>query len=299
MLTPTIANGHYLTRPHRNFDLINYVLQSEGMKKDFTHPGGGTYLTGHIVGRVNGQDTWSTTKVYFDTYEDSEGTGIPYTPIEDGIRFVKVAYPIDPRMTKKDIEGANRIYKNADQTGWLFAHAETGHHHERVILLEAIMHTLFEDLIHDRLGDVLKAVIGHNNPRPQIGTELLYTYNAQSGAFANYGNIIDFRKECIKWCSEVEKLLHIGQHIQEDDHALKHQLVRSIEQAKLIWKADTGKKRILAGIESQVNAIIARVETDHEIDTRWVKAKKRADAAAAAAAAAESSDDSETETEDE
>ena len=199
--------------------------------------------------------------------------------------YNQIAFPVDPAMTRQDIEGATRIYTNSTNTGWLFAHAHAEDHHERVILLETIMHTLFEDLVHSKLEGVLKAVVGSDNPSPQIGTELLYTYNAQSGQLANYSNLIDFRKECIKWCSEVEKLLHIGQHVQENNHYLQHQLVRAIEQAKLIWNADTGKKSILASIASEVNAIIARVETDHEIETRWAKAKRIADAEAARKAA--------------
>ena len=204
----------------------------------------------------------------------------------EGGHSEKLAYPIDPRMTHTDITNATYIFPNDTNDGWLFSHAHENDHHERVILLESIMHTLFEDLVHDKLLGVLKAVVGSDNPSPQIGTELLYTYNAQSGQLANYSNLIDFRKECIKWCSEVEKLLHLGQHVQEDNHYLQHQLVRAIEQAKLIWNADTGKKSILASIASEVNAIIARVETDHEIDTRWVKAAKAEAARKAAEAAA-------------
>ena len=205
-------------------------------------------------------------------------------------RWDFVAFPIDPAVTAKDINGATRIYPNATNDGWLFAHAEVSDHHDRILTLEAIMHTLFEDLVHDRLEDVLQAVIGHNNPSPPIGTALLYNYNAQSGSLANYQNLVEFRKECVKWCSEVEKLLYVGQHVQENDHTLKHQLVRAINQAKVVWKADTeGKARNLATIEPQVNAIIARVEADHEIETRWVKSAK-AKAAADAAAAASNSD---------
>ena len=216
---------------------------------------------------------------------------------ENERRWDFVAFPIDPAMTAKDINGATRIYANATNNGWLFAHTEVSDHHDRIIQLEAIMHTLFEDLVHDRLEDVLQAVIGHNNPSPKTGTEFLYTYNAQSGSLANYQNLVEFRKECVKWCSEVEKLLHVGQHVQEDDHTLKDQLVRAINQAKTVWNADKDKARILAGIASQVAAIIARVEADHEIETRWVKAAKAKAAADAAAAAANS--DSETETENE
>ena len=206
----------------------------------------------------------------------------------------KIAFPIDPAMTAKDINGATRIYPNATNDGWLFAHAEVAHHHDRIITLEAVMHTLFEDLVHSKLTDVLKAVVGHNNPSPPIGTALLYNYNAQSGSLANYQTLVEFRKECVKWCSEVEKLLHVGQHVQEDDHTLKHQIVRAINQAKAVWKADTeGKARNLSAIEPQVNAIIARVEAEHEILTRWAKvARQEAEKKKAAAAS-----NSETETE--
>ena len=205
---------------------------------------------------------------------------------ENERRWDFVAFPIDPAMTAKDINGATRIYPNATNDGWLFAHSEVSDHHDRIITLEAVMHTLFEDLVHDKLTDVLKAVVGHNNPSPPIGTALLYNYGAQSGSLANYQILVEFRKECVKWCAEVEKLLHVGQHVQEDDHYLKHQLVRAINQAKTVWKADTeGKARNLSAIEPQVNAIITRVETDHEIETRWAKvARQEAEKKKAAAA---------------
>lgn len=200
------------------------------------------------------------------------------------------AFPIDPRMTRADIEGATEIYANADNTGWLFSHAEVAHHHERIITLESAMVTLFADLEHERLEDVLKVVVGSANPSPPIGTALLYTYNAQLGELSKYSNLVDFRQECVKWCSELEKLLHVGQHVQQDDLYLQHQLVRAIEQAKAIYNADTGKARILASISSEVDAIIARVKTEHVIETRWDKAKRIADEAAKRAAAESNSD---------
>ena len=215
----------------------------------------------------------------------SYGTGWLSIFIYNDEMYDAFAFPIDSRMTAEDIEGATHIFPNSDNTGWLFAHAHENDHHERVILLEAIMHTLFEDLVHSKLESALKAVIGHNNPSPQAGTALLYNYNSQFGTLSNYSNLVAFRQECVKWCSETEKLLHLGQHVQEDDHYLQHQLVRAINQAKLIWNADTGKKRNLATIINEVDAIIARVETDHEIDTRWVKAAKAAAAEAARKAA--------------
>lgn len=209
---------------------------------------------------------------------------------------LRMAFPVDPNMTEKDVNGATILYPNETNDGWLFAHATPAHHDDRIITLEAVMRTLFEGLIHDQLEDVLKAVIGHNNPSPKIGTELLYTYNAQSGEFTNYSNIIEFRKECVKWCSEVEKRLHIGQHVQEDNHTLKHQLVRAIHQAKAVWKADTeGKARNLEAIEGQVNAIIAHVERDHAFETRWARAARR-EAEAKAAKARSDAANSETET---
>ena len=223
---------------------------------------------------------WAIEEAYLNV--DLDDREIFFECVE-GTHAERMAYPIDPAMTEKDINGASIIYPNETNTGWLFAHALPAHHDDRIITLEAVMHTLFENLVYDKLDDVLKAVIGHNNPSPKIGTELLYTYQAQSGAYANYGTIRAFQKECVKWCSEVEKLLHVGQHVQEDDHTLKHQLVRAINQAKAVWKADTeGKALSLVAIEGHVNAIIAHVERDHAFETRWVKAAKAKAAADAA-----------------
>ena len=47
----------------------------------------------------------------------------------------KIAFPVDPRMTRQDIEGATKIYENEDGTAWLFAHASAGNHHDHEINL--------------------------------------------------------------------------------------------------------------------------------------------------------------------
>lgn len=198
------------------------------------------------------------------------------------------AFPVDPRMTKTDIEDATIIYPNSTNTGWLFAHAEIDHHHERILTLESVMITLFEDLVHNELENTLKTIVNAGSSNQELAGRS--DYNSQLGALSNYSQIVAFRKECVKWCSELEKLLHVGQHVQENNFYLKHQLVRAIKQAIKVWQADANKSRVYATISGQINALIAKIETEHKIETRWEKQARREAAAKAAADAANNGD---------
>ena len=67
------------------------------------------------------------------------------------------AFPIDPRMTKADIEGANRIEANSTNDGWLFFHTEPGTHHDHEIQVVSAISGLIEPLICKYQLDVLDA----------------------------------------------------------------------------------------------------------------------------------------------
>ena len=42
----------------------------------------------------------------------------------------QLAFPLDPRMTERDIEGASEAYLNEAGTAWLFRHSRAGIHHD-------------------------------------------------------------------------------------------------------------------------------------------------------------------------
>ena len=198
------------------------------------------------------------------------------------------AFPIDPRMTRMDIEGADRIFANSTNDGWLFGHSESDEHHDRAYQLESIMTTLFQDAIDVKMQQVMASIVNPSRSRPIIGDS--GSGGTQRANYIHWDALVRFRKECVKWCLEFEKLLHIGKHIQESDLHIHHQLLRAINQAKRVWTLDQSKKDSLDTISADVTAITAKINTIHTFETRWEKAARRE--AEAKKAAAESSSDS-------
>ena len=66
-----------------------------------------------------------------------------------------LALGIDSRMTREDIDGATHIFKNADNTGWLFAHSNTGHHADHELQLMACIDGVFQPYFRQLHVDVI------------------------------------------------------------------------------------------------------------------------------------------------
>ena len=194
-----------------------------------------------------------------------------------------VAFPIDPRMTREDIEGATQIYQNDEGTGWLFAHADDGHHHDRELQVESIVSDLFEDILSDILTDVMTSIInGHQK-------------NQQIARLAKHQHTIGFRKDALSYVRNAERTLHIGQHIQDTDpHYLHKMALTAISETKRYWQAEKASE--WNAVEFNVDQVITRLTNLHTYETRWDKAARiEAEAKAAAekaAAEAEATDTS-------
>ena len=202
-----------------------------------------------------------------------------------------MAFPIDPRMTKGDIEGATKIFPNSTNDGWLFSHTDSDEHHDRMYELESVMVSMFQDVIDSKMQMTLAAVTSPpRDTRPVIGDSNTGTSRA---LYLQWNTLVEFRKECVKWVVAYEKLLHIGQHIQEGNFHINHQLVRAIEEAKKVWKRD--KATDLASISAEVAIVEARIKSLHRFETRWDKLARQE--AEAKKAAAEASSDSGSESE--
>lgn len=181
-----------------------------------------------------------------------------------------MAVPVDPRMTHADIEGATKIFPNADNTGWLFAHAEASHHHERELAAEGLVSELFEDLLSDRLTGTLKTIVNDKQRNQQIA------------ALSNYTHLISFRKDALNYVRHSERALHIGKHIQEpDDLYLHHQAKLAISETKRHWQAE--KAQEWNAVSHSVDQVIGRLTSLHAYETRWDMAARIAAEAEAAA----------------
>ena len=197
--------------------------------------------------------------------------------------YDKMAFPIDPRMTATDIEGANRIYKNADNTGWLFAHADADDHHDRVFTLKSVITSLFREYEDQALQKLLPLFIG--------GTS---TEEKKREEYTLWKNLTDFRDHCIELCVDREKGLHIGQHIQEDKFHIQQMASLVIRQSVFTWKSKRDKAAAYASIDFFVRKILVDVNTVHNFETRWDR-QSRLDAAAKAAKEAAESEGNENE----
>ena len=195
---------------------------------------------------------------------------------EDRLFAERMAHPVDPNITEKDINGATIIYPNSSNDGWLFAHSTEAHHVDRMWLASAMMDSLFRKAERDRLQQTLSSIVNDGQT------------NQQRGYYTNWYSLTEFEEECVAYTHKHEKLLYIGQHEHENDLNLRDMLLLSVKQVKKEWEAANK----FDGVSTEVNAIISALEADHNFETRWVRdARIKAEAAARKAAA-------ETETED-
>ena len=175
------------------------------------------------------------------------------------------AYPIDPSMKEKDINGATIIEPNASNNGWIFAHATKAEHIDRIWLASTAMRTLFEGVMDDKLQATLASII--NNPQT----------NQQRGVYLNWANILDFKKACTAYCVRFEKLLYLGQHKQQAGLGLRDMMLLCIKHVKGEWQ----KANKYDDVSGDVNSIISALEADHNFETRWEQeARQKAEAAA-------------------
>ena len=94
----------------------------------------------------------------------------------------EMAFGVDPRMTKEDVDGATRIYKNETNDGWLFAHSDVGHHHDHEIQLMAGIDGLIQPMFRQYHVDVISgATIDVKNRAAELYKLLSIFYGEMVG----------------------------------------------------------------------------------------------------------------------
>ena len=114
-----------------------------------------SYQTGQIAVTFNRGPEALWDLIPADITINSERTYLVAHAID--VACSNIAYPIDPRMTKADIEGAAIIKPNSTNDGWLFYHTEPGTHHDHEIQVVSAISGLIEPLICKYQLDVLDA----------------------------------------------------------------------------------------------------------------------------------------------
>ena len=238
------------------YDGKHFLVPSLGSKIDENRP---ERLRGHIA--VLHNNGWRVVEGYCD--DDRIYAGVF---CQDDEFATKLAFPIDPAMTAKDINGATIIQPNASNTAWTFAHATEAEHFDRIWLASTAMSSIFDRVMEDRLQQTLASII--NNPQT----------NQQRGVYLRWADMLDFKKDCTAYCVRFEKLLYLGQHKQQSGLNLRDMLLLCIKHVKQEWQKVDQK---FDGVAGDVNGIIAALEADHNWETRWEQeARQKREAAA-------------------
>ena len=183
----------------------------------------------------------------------------------------KIAFGIDSRMTAEDINGATRIYKNEANTGWLFAHSNTGHHADHEINLMAGIDGIMQPMFRQYHVDV---IMGAN-------------ITAKERAANQYKLLSLFYGEVVGLARKNARSKHLGER-HRDPHPENGHIHSEIKVAYEVTKTEWETNRAAdVALLTGAFTFITTALTIPNPETRWEKAarlaaeaKKKADAEA-------------------
>ena len=188
-----------------------------------------------------------------------------------------LAFPIDPRMTAADINGATDVFANADNTGWLFGHASEGNHADHEITLMAGIDGVFQPLFRQYHVDLINGVSLNIKQRATTLYALLSQF---------YGEVIDLARKNAR----AVVLGHRHKDLHPENGHLHSEIKVAFEATKAKWLTGRGTD---ATQLATAFTYIGNVLTIPTPETRWDKAA-RLEAEAKKKAAAETEASTET-----
>ena len=214
---------------------------------------------GWIVARNAFEKCWEAVDVvaiFYPTYESTPSYVSVDTPLFSDAHYDKLALGVDTRMKLEDVNGATIIKKNKSGTKWIFQHAEVEEHHDRMLLAETAMATLFDELTYSRLSRVLTVII-QGKPK-----------NQQLGEAAVMEHINNFKHDCMRMARWHEGELDIGVHVKDpEEHYIYNMLQKAFATAEKKWQ--TEKSAELNQISDHIAPIKKRLASRHSFKFRW------------------------------
>ena len=271
MLIPTLyknnGEGFFITQGDNKIPKDHVVKLSDFTIKDYpiTRNGHDNVSTGIAL---KDQNYWHIIKCsvgYRLGDMDAVPPGIEY--------FNEWAFPIDQRMTAEDIEGASHIFKNADNTGWLFSHANHGNHADHEITLMAGIDGIMQPMFRQYHVDVI------------MGANLA----AKERAANQYKLLSLFYGEVVGLARKNARTKHLGER-HKDPHPENGHIHSEIKVAYEATKAEWETNRAADVVKIQgAFTYIGTALTIPNAETRWdkaarIEAEKKKKAAEAAAA---------------
>ena len=207
---------------------------------------------------------------------NQEGVYISASHADISEQSMLAYYPIDPRMIESDIVGAIKAYPNDDNTGWLFAHTDTGTHHDYELVLLATLDGIIQPLFRQIQVDQLKSNDGATTARLNSQFTLLSEFYGQCVAEARN----NARKV---WLGKREQEAHPKNGYLDTD------LTTAIETVETRWR-NTKIQEDLAKMTTAFSYLRTSL-TMPVVETRWDRVTRLE------AAAKKAKQQSETETE--
>ena len=169
-----------------------------------------------------------------------------------------LAAHVDPRMTRKDIDGATRIFPNAANDGWLFGHSHDNEHHDAEAIVEAM---LISHLTPHILRAQQKVVLAGD-----ITTRTLLNHSVNVW--------LDFLADTQAETEKAFRNLYLGHHglnLDTDNHRAVAVFALRGELAKLIEKAKTEPtvQHALPSVQPHIETVIASLTDAPAVKVRW------------------------------
>ena len=145
-----------------------------------------------------------------------------------------ILFPIDPRMTEEDIEGATLWYPNATNTGWLFGHCDRDFHLDYEYHLTSALNSTFareKDLTHDASDSALYSVLLNNT------SDTRHEWGRKTRVL---DNLRKFHAQTELELLKEHKAHPVG-YYQRNPHAahLHEPILRAIRKVETVWAEDT------------------------------------------------------------
>lgn len=195
-----------------DYNPSDYIIPSLGIR-DGQFP---DHKRGYIAARKG--DVWAVKEALIPTRDSSLNL-----VCVDRASHDEMAYPIDPRMAREDIEGASILEPNATNTGWLFYKTRKGTHHDYELTLLA------------HIGAMFGLIIG------QFRVDQIRATDDQSRSDAALKEVTAtlFWADVKFQATQIVRSLYLGQRVVEphpDTGYLDADSTKAVEAVKAKWK---------------------------------------------------------------
>ena len=178
-------------------------------------------------------------------------------------------FPLDPRITAADIDGATIWYPNQNNTGWLFGHCDKDFHLDYEYRLTSALNSVFareKDLTHDASDSALYSVLLNNT------SDTRHEWGRKTRVL---DNLRKFHAQTELELLKEHKAHPLGYYQRNPHEAHLHEpILRAIRKVEKLWAEDNEQAIHWRDLKPVVARIRDRVRILFPYETRWDQAAR-------------------------